>query len=217
MDGSGTITPDNFKNTQKFVNSIQATIGLSNNHNKAAVVTYGDVARKEIQCNTYSEMTYFKAAVDNMVKHGSRTNTRDGLEKGQELLTSHGCGDGYAQKIIVLLTDGIANVGKGGEKGLVDAAKAIQDAGTIILVVAIGQFTDRQLLKMVDKKNIFRTDADMDGFSALIEDKFINKVKTGICGNVKTTTGYYSQNYSYIFFSIQNVLKIELLNINSCK
>ena len=97
-----------------------------------------------------------------------------------------------------MLTDGIANVGKGGEKGLVDAAKAIQATGTIILVVAVGQFTDRQLMKMVDEKNIFRTDADMDGFSALIEDEFINKVKAGICGNVKANTGYYSENYSYI-------------------
>lgn len=187
MDGSGTISEPNFKNTQKFVNTIQETIGLKNNHNKAAVVTYGDHAKMDIKCNSYTDMEYFKVAVNNLKKHGIRTNTRDGLEKGQQLLTSHGCGEKGVQRIIVLLTDGVANVGKGQEKGLIEASKAIQETGTIILVVAVGQFSDHQLKKMVDQKNIFRTKANKEGFSALILDEFVQKVKKGICENVQTT------------------------------
>ena len=190
MDGSGTITAANFKNTQKFVNTIQATIGLTNNHNKAAVVTYGDNAKKDIRCNSYSDIYKFKSAVSALSKHGKKTNTRDGLEKGQELLTSEGCGEKGVKRVIVLLTDGLANVGIGKEKGLINATKTIQEAGTIILVVAVGSFKDHQLKKMVDVKNIYRTKADKDnGFSALIEKEFIQKVKKAICESATPKTG----------------------------
>lgn len=191
LDGSGTITQENFKNTQKFVNSIQATIGLSNNHNKAAVVTYGDYAKPEIKCNSYSDIYKFKSAVNGLKKHGERTNTRDGLEKAQELLSSNGCGEEGVQKIIVLLTDGIANLGLGNEKGLIEATKAIQESGTIILVVAVGQFSDHQLKKMVHSDRIYRTTADKDGFVALIEHEFVLKVKKAICGSIKPKKGLF--------------------------
>lgn len=203
MDGSGTITEKDFKNTQKFVNTIQAKMGLADNHNKAAVVTYGDYAKMDIKCSSYSDIYKFKSAVSQLSKHGEKTNTRDGLEKGQELLTNQelGCGEEGVKRIIVLLTDGIANKGIGKEKGLIKASKDIQKSGTIILVVAVGQFSDEQLVKMVPSDKIHRTKPDKEnGFTALIEDEFVLKVKKAICES--ENQGLYINRMFFFTFNI---------------
>ena len=115
-----------------------------------------------------------------------QTNTRDGLEKGQNLLMSHGCGQKNVQRIIVLLTDGLSNTGIRKEKGLIEASKAIQKSGTMILVVAIGQFSDHQLKKMVPSDNIYRTKGDK---STLNDEEFVHKIKEAICGNIGPKKG----------------------------
>ena len=192
LDVSGTITSEDHEKTKKFVNTLQAKIGLKNNNNKAAVVTYGDYAHKQIKCDDFEKVYDFSKKVDTLPNLPKQfTNTRDGLEKGQELLWSHGCGDPEIKKFIILLTDGLANRGIGNEAGLVQAAKDIQRNGTIIFVVAIGQFSDSQLAQMVDKnKYIHRTKAiSKDAFASLNNEEFVSNVKDALCGNIRPERG----------------------------
>ena len=202
VDASGTITEEDHERSKKFISTIQTKIGMKDNGNKAAAVTYGKDAYYQIKCSDYDNVYDFKSYVAKMKRYPKeRTNTRDGLEKGQELLTSHGCGENEkAQKIIVLLTDGLANAGKGGEKGLIEAAKHIQDKGIKILVVAIGKFSDHQLKKMVDEKYIHKTKlVGDDKFASLNNEDFVHQIKEAICGSVKPTKGKY-----FLLFLILN-------------
>ena len=188
---SGTITEENFEETKKFVYTIQAKIGIHST-NKAAVTTFGDFGHRDIKCHDYKDIKGFLNAVESLTRRPNEfTNTRDGLEKGQKSLMEQGCGkNDKARKIIILLTDGLANKGTEKEPGLIKASKEIQDSGTLILVVAVGQFKDDQLIKMVPSDNIHRTKAKKGGgFAALNNDQFVGDVKRAICGNVVPTIG----------------------------
>ena len=193
LDVSGTITKTDFELTQKFVNTIQAKIGLADNKNKASVTTFGNDGHRDIKCNDYQTVYDFKDAVGKLKRRPDEfTNTRDGLEKGQHSLHNDGCGVKDVRKIIILLTDGLANRGTDKEKGLIKASKTIQESGTIILVVAVGQFSDNQLLKMVASENIHRTKDQKGGeFETLNNEQFVGDVKRAICGNVVPTKGNY--------------------------
>ena len=202
LDVSGTITEENFENTKQFVNTVQAKIGI-HSRNKAAVTTFGNYAHRDITCKDHDNTKDFLHAVKSLQRRPKEfTNTRDGLEKGHESLIKQGCGvNDKAQKIIILLTDGLANRGIGKEEGLINASKAIQSSGTLILVVAVGQFKDDQLIKMVPSDNIHRTKAKKGGgFAALNNEQFVGDVKRAICGNVVPTIGI-NLSYSFLFFS----------------
>lgn len=203
LDVSGTITEMNFEETKKFVYTIQAKIGIHES-NKAAVTTFGDEGHRDISCHDHKNIEDFLGAIGSLKRRPKEfTNTRDGLEKGQESLITQGCGSNKkARKIIVLLTDGLANRGTGQEQGLIDASKYIQKNGTIILVVAVGQFKDDQLIKMVPSDNIHRTKAIKEGgFAALNNEQFVGDVKRAICGNVVPTIGI-NLSYSFLYIVI---------------
>lgn len=185
LDVSGTITEKNFKQTQRFVKSVMSKIGLGHG-NKVAVTIFGDHGHQKIKCQDFDKIHDFLKAVDALPRLPKEyTNTRDGLEKGQKLLENYGCGEHkQTNKLIVLLTDGLANRGEGQELGLIKAAKHIQDdLKTTILVVAVGKFSNHQLIKMVPEDHI-KTQAA--GFDDLTSDKFILEVKKAACKTVTT-------------------------------
>ena len=186
LDVSGTITAENFKQTQRFVKSVMSRIGLGHG-NKVAVTIFGNEGQQKIFCSNFTRIPDFLNAVDGLPRLPKEyTNTRDGLEKGQELLENFGCGEHKeTNKLIVLLTDGLANRGVGQENGLIEAAKKIQNHHkTTILVVAVGKFSNRQLIKMVPEEHI-KTQAA--GFDDLTSEKFIHEVKKAACKTVVTT------------------------------
>ena len=128
------------------------------NNNKVAVTTYGNWARRNIKCDDHKTLESFNRAVDKL-KDFSRqyTNTRDGLEKGQLSLENDGCGNNNARRIIILITDGLANRGIGYEQGLYDAASKIKGKGTIIQAIAVGKDYFHLLKQMIPLENIYRT------------------------------------------------------------
>jgi len=151
VDVSGTISEDDFKQTQEFIKTVMTKIGLGYG-NKVGVTIFGNHGHQKIKCQDFTKIHDFVNAVDALPRLPQEyTNTRDGIEKGQELLEKYGCGvHKDAKKVIILLTDGLANEGVGQEEGLIESAKHIQDVkGTTILVVAVGKFSDHQLKKMV--------------------------------------------------------------------
>ena len=182
LDVSGSLDAQDLEEIKYFVNTIQAKIGLANNNNKAAVTTFGNVAHRNIACWDHGTVEYFKNAVQHLQRFPYEfTNTRDGLEKGQYSLNNDGCGKSNAQKIIILITDGLANRGIGQERGLIEVSKAIQEAGIILLVVNPGKI-DVQLKKMVPSMNIHRT-------FKLNYEPFVDDVTRAVCENGSPTKG----------------------------
>ena len=171
-----------FEETKYFVNTIQAKIGLANNNNKAAVTTYGHSGRRNIKCADHKTVNSFKNAVQNLQRFPDEyKNTRDGLENGLHSLLNDGCGKSNAQKIIILISHG-QHKGIGGEVGLTETSKAIQEAGIILLVVTVDQptFSENQLKQMVPSTNIYRTYKFNDEY-------FVDYFTKTICRNVSPT------------------------------
>jgi len=136
LDVSGTISEDDFKQTQEFVKTVTTKIGLGYG-NKVAVTIFGNHGHQKIKCQDFTKIHDFVKAVHALPRLPQEyTNTRDGIEKGQELLEKYGCGQRKdAKKVLILLTDGLANEGIGNEEGLIESAKHIQEKkGTTILV-----------------------------------------------------------------------------------
>ena len=178
LDVSGTISAGDFQKTQTFVKSVIGNIGVSGN--KVGVVTYGDLANIDINCTQYSDLDSFNSDVDKLNRKNGLTNTRDGIEKGEEVLDA--CyKDPNVTRIIILVTDGMANDGVDGEDGLIQEAQAIQNRGTTLFIVAVGMFSRSQIDNMTVPSNIFTTMEE--GFDGL-NDAFVEGVRKEVCDEV---------------------------------
>lgn len=176
LDVSGTITQSNFENTQSFVKSVVSEIGIQGN--SIGVASYGNYASIDIPCEKYNDIPGFNSGVDRIRRRPNElTNTRDGIEKGEDIINQCS-GPKDIPQVMILVTDGLANRGKGAVDGLIEEAKAIQARGTTLLVIAVGSFSLHQLEKMVPRENIYNRD---EGFQALIDSKFISDVRKIVC------------------------------------
>ena len=135
--------------------TVQTKITVTSIYNKtkSAVTLFASWAQRAIKCEDYQTIESFNKAVNNIqtlpAYHGS--NIRNGLESGLHSLMNDGCGEENIKRIIILILDGDGIDGIDGEKGLIEASKAIQEAGITIFALTIGQprFTNRQLLNIV--------------------------------------------------------------------
>ena len=177
-----------------FVIGIQTRIALNDQNVRAAVTTFADVAIRNIECSDYGDIFRFNHRVAMLDQLGGRTNTRDGLEKGQLSLES--CGyNNNARRIIILITDGVANKGIGEEKGLFKASLEIKAKGTIIQAVTVGDDLYNVLERtMIPPTNIY-------SLNYLNLDEVVNNV----CGNNDSRKGINSKNKSIYDFLNSNI------------
>ena len=124
LDTSGSRQGDPIDNTktaaQQFVDSVnesEANVGL---------VTYNNSASKI--CDFTLDGNKLYSAI-NEIGTGGRTNIYDGLKNAKEMLDSRTTAN--SKKIIVLMSDGMANEGKTGES-LIEYAKSLKDEGVYI-------------------------------------------------------------------------------------
>ena len=186
-----------------FVIGIQTRIGLNDQNIRATVTTFADAAIINIGCFDYKDIFEFNHRVANLSNNqlGFFTNTRDGLEKGQ--LSLELCGyNNNARRIIILITDGIANKGIGEEKGLFKASLEIKAKGTIIQAVTVGfgnSMYDVLARMMIPVTNIYR--------SMKFELNYLNldKVVNTVCGNNDSRKGINSKNKSSYDFLNSNM------------
>ena len=179
-----------------FVIGIQTRIGLNDQNIRATVTTFADAAIINIGCFDYKDIFEFNHRVANLSNNqlGFFTNTRDGLEKGQ--LSLELCGyNNNARRIIILITDGIANKGIGEEKGLFKASLEIKAKGTIIQAVTVGDDLYNVLERtMIPPTNIY-------SLNYLNLDEVVNNV----CGNNDSRKGINSKNKSIYDFLNSNI------------
>ena len=150
MDGSDSISDENFLKEKAFVNSLAAFLQLGANKSRASVITYGDEAKLDISFGEYSSLQKFQDAVDDLTH--SKGMTR--LDRALRLATLGAFALGSSRprpgvsKVMVILTyskqtqtvDSIP---------IQDAVKPLRDAGVRILVVAIGNSLDPAALDLL--------------------------------------------------------------------
>ena len=131
-----------------FLKTVQANITVTSNFKVKTAVTIS--SQRIIKCKDHLTLEGFNEAVNNLsFAYGS--NIRDGLEAGLHSLMNDGCGEENIQKIIILILYGYRdNVGIGKERGLIEASKAIQEAGIKVFTITIGglQFNNKQLINI---------------------------------------------------------------------
>lgn len=100
-----------FLEIKEFVIAIQSNIGLNGENIKATVTTFGIDAHRNIKRYDCDNILGFnnRVAMLQPLTGSHFTNTRAGLEKGQLSIDHKECG------IIIVITDGLANIGINGE------------------------------------------------------------------------------------------------------
>ena len=155
----------------------------SNSSLKAAVTTYTYDAQRIMKCEDYKTVESFNENIDKIIKKDNSigTNIRDGLENGLHSLMNDGCGENNDRKIIILILnkyDRHSRFGIGGEDGIIETSKAIQEAGITIFAFTVARLfnIDRQLTTIVSSKD------DIIPMVAGYDDvNFINDFLSKIC------------------------------------
>ena len=117
----------------------------------ASIVTFSTNAHIRIHCDEHKSTgrdTLEKAVLD--LQHIGKmgfTNLRDGLIKGREALSTRGCGSDNAKQIMVVISDGCANRGNGGIRGILDEASEIRKDGIEIIALGVGKKINLDVLK----------------------------------------------------------------------
>lgn len=153
---------------------------LEGNDN-VALTSYATSARHEVDLT--SEMDQISSRLYGMqAKHygDGRTNIGGGIGVAMEELLGDNARH-FAQKVIILLTDGIANVGESSNGNDVGRAYALQMAEVAaarnirIITVSVGVGADRELMEQIAEIGNgahFHAEGDIDTYSAELEDIF---------------------------------------------
>ncbi|XP_066918509.1 matrilin-4-like [Clytia hemisphaerica] len=154
LDVSGTVYPTHYKQSLNFVNRILSIINISPESSLAGVTTFATKADVRFFCDQHSSSETLEKSIIGLPYTYTGpgdifTNLRDGLVKGQQVLTGRGCGRLNAKQIMVLISDGRANRGEGGFDGIREEAKSIRDQGVTIVALGVGERIKIDLLKNI--------------------------------------------------------------------
>ena len=70
---------------KEFAKKLVSTAGISENGNRAAVVSFAMTARRRIACNDFNTTETFLSAIHNLEQNGKLTNMEEGLSRGNEI------------------------------------------------------------------------------------------------------------------------------------
>ncbi|XP_065664547.1 uncharacterized protein LOC136086193 [Hydra vulgaris] len=155
LDASDSISPLFFNEEKLFINALVNKYTISSTGNKASVALFSDKAVESIYCDQYHDEKSFSEAVLKLEQIGRYTNIEDGIIKGRNLLTKRGCGRRpNVIKIMIILTDGNANIGNSpicanGPNDLAIAAKEARDFDITIYAVSIGRKINMKYLLVI--------------------------------------------------------------------
>ena len=150
--GTGWVSGDPAPANSRWVKALSATTAFFASlqatpmDEKLSLVTYSATAL------TDSELTFnyssFAATLDVYTQAyvTGMTNISDGIEEGRQTLVERGNGRPWAQKTIVVLTDGIHNAGT---IAPVDAALAAAASGVIVHTITFGNDADQTAMAAV--------------------------------------------------------------------
>ena len=151
MDSSGSMKPhngpNNYNNEKQFVKKMAEKLDIAPTGSQAAVIQFSNDARVDIAFGETTTLAEFRKAVDKLSHIGSSTRIDRGLEKAMDAFPDKS----ELPKLIILITDGHQDRGKG--KELDDAAQTLPSAGIEVIAVGIGGAVESELAKVTGGDN----------------------------------------------------------------
>jgi len=154
LDQSASIVAETFDNWSKqvlaFAKRIASAFPIDKNLTQIGLLKFSHIIEIVFQLNTYGDRESVLRAIDNAVISGGDTNIAAALRTArQEMFTpSNGARPGVP-KILILLTDGTANIEENQTLAEAQLAKA---AGITIYTVGVTDAVDEDQLKVIASK-----------------------------------------------------------------
>ncbi|XP_065653360.1 collagen alpha-6(VI) chain-like isoform X2 [Hydra vulgaris] len=178
LDSSGSLRRDYHKE-KDFLKSLIAVFGLSANGSRAGVITFSYHAEHSIMLNSFTDLSSFNKAVDDIPLMGLITRIDRALRLAQRklFLSKHGGRKGVA-KLLFVLTDGSQTPDADAEDpGII--ADELRAMGVSIIGIGIGSEVNETELAHIAGGESNRYSAST--FDKLKESTFLNNIKMSSC------------------------------------
>ncbi|XP_047125173.1 collagen alpha-6(VI) chain isoform X3 [Hydra vulgaris] len=178
LDSSGSLKTE-YQKEKNFLKTLAAMFGISPNGSRVGVITFSFHAQLSIKLNSFSDLSSFNAAVDNIPLMGLTTRIDRALRLAQnEMFTLENGGRIGVTKLIILLTDGSQTSGGDAEDPDM-IADELRKEGFVIIGVGIGlQVNQTELIHISGSQANAYSAATFD---SLKDNDFIHKIKTSSC------------------------------------
>lgn len=160
IDGSGSITEEDFETIRNFVRELVNAIGIGPRNANVGIIQFSTTA--ELYIGLSDNPTSVNAAIDNMTQFGNSTNIVEAIDLAQEQFVTRRAG---IPRVIIVLTDGLHN-----EAGnpIVSADRA-RAAGTAVYGVAVGDLALDELTQISGGEQNVITVSDFDSLTSILD------------------------------------------------
>ena len=186
LDASFSIRNE-FDEEREAAAQLASTIGVSDGSigNRIGLGTFSTNSTIEFYCNDHTNLTTMIPDILDTSRESRRTNIRAGLLRGEEILTSNGCGEriDVTSRVIIIFSDGGNNEPNtaNSDQELIDEANRLRnDENFIIVAIGIGDSINEQQLRSIS--DIFVPVALNDLNTGIIVQQVINNT---ICGKAQ--------------------------------
>ena len=151
IDVSGSMSADNRLGLVK--QSLRLLVSQLGEADRVGIVTYGSSARQRLQPTSAHNKARILQVIDELKTEGA-TNAEAGLREGYAMAARHLRQDGGVNRV-VLLSDGVANVGVTGPGGILETVRQQVQKGITLTSVGfgMGNYNDVLMEQLADKGN----------------------------------------------------------------
>lgn len=176
LDGSQSLSEENFEKLKNFTKSIVEKYGVSKSGPHIAVVEFSKEPAIAIKLDDHFETANLKMAIDNIKPSGNlQVKTDEALRVVvNDVFSSEAGGRSSVPKIVILVTDDEST----GDRPLEEMKADTEGQGARIFVVAIGTSVDRDdLKKLIPKDDYIVSVPDVDDLDN-ITSHIVDAIKT---------------------------------------
>lgn len=142
IDGSTSITPENFQQIQNFLRNVIRTLDIGANKVRIGVVQYSNDPQTEFLLKAHPDKKSLLAAVDKIVRKEGGTETGKAIDFIRTQLFTHAAGSRVFQgvpQIAVVITDGASG------DSVIEPAQKLRDSGVIVFAIGVGEAKKKEL------------------------------------------------------------------------
>ncbi|WAQ94904.1 COCA1-like protein, partial [Mya arenaria] len=167
IDGSGSISPNDFQTQLQFVSRIveEHDVTSANARARIGVVTFSDVVTDYIRLNDYiDDKDGLMARILSIPQRGGTTNTGGALRFVREVILQEGNGARqFAQNIVFVITDGVST-------NAADTAAEASNLKTVsskVFAIAVGDFSVDELYHIASNDDYVKQVQSFDALSSI--------------------------------------------------
>lgn len=183
MDGSDSMTQDDFRKVKEFLKSIVSKFPISERDIHVALIEYSDLIEKPFGFLAYMNKRDVLRAIDRITPSRRRfVETDRVLREAILLFSAQAGGRPAAPKVLVVVTDDKST----GSESLRRAAEPLKKAGVRVFVVGIGSRVDPDDWKgvVLSEKDFIRVDRpdNVPTVAHVVESVIQDAVGRSMCG-----------------------------------